>query len=94
MHLDCGIYQDIYYYRGDNKMMTAKVFENGRSQAIRLPKEYRFIEKEVYVSKIGDVVFIMPKSNDWDSLIQSLDLFSEDYMNFDRTDPEQIRDTL
>lgn len=34
-------------------MMTAKVFENGRSQAVRLPKECRFNTDEVAVNKIG-----------------------------------------
>ena len=43
-------------------MMTAKLFENGRSQAVRLPKEYRFQGDEVLVNKIGDVVLLMPKS--------------------------------
>lgn len=43
--------------------MTAKVFENGRSQAVRLPKEYRFSDDEVSVNKIGDIVILMPKNN-------------------------------
>lgn len=42
-------------------MRMAKVFENGRSQAVRLPKEYRFSDEEVAVNKIGDVVMLMPK---------------------------------
>lgn len=42
-------------------MMTAKLFENGRSQAVRLPKEYRFQGDEVEVNKIGDDVLFMPK---------------------------------
>ena len=46
-------------------MMMAKVFENGRSQAVRLPKEYRFNDEEVAVNKIGDVVILMPKENKW-----------------------------
>ena len=46
-------------------MMMAKVFENGRSQAVRLPKEYRFSGEEVAVNKIGDVVILMPKENKW-----------------------------
>ncbi len=36
-------------------MMTAKLFENGRSQAVRLPKEYRFSGNEVAANKIGDI---------------------------------------
>ena len=46
-------------------MMTAKLFENGRSQAVRLPKEYRFSGEEVAINKVGDIVFLMPKDNKW-----------------------------
>lgn len=42
-------------------MMTAMLFENGRSQAVRLPKECRFSGNEVAVSKMGDLVILMPK---------------------------------
>ncbi len=61
-------------------MATAKIFENGRSQAVRLPKEYRFDSDEVLVNKIGDIVFIMPKSSKWDSFMKAIDLFSSDFM--------------
>ncbi|MCM1267747.1 MAG: type II toxin-antitoxin system VapB family antitoxin [Bacteroidales bacterium] len=61
-------------------MMTAKIFENGRSQAVRLPKEYRFSDEEVAVNKIGDVVILMPKENKWSGFLDSLNLFSEDFM--------------
>ena len=46
-------------------MMTAKLFENGRSQAVRLPKECRFSGDEVSVSKVGDAVILLPKNNRW-----------------------------
>lgn len=62
-------------------MMMAKIFENGRSQAVRLPKEYRFSDEEVAISKIGDVVILMPKENKWSGFLNSLNLFSEDFMN-------------
>ena len=42
-------------------MMTAKLFENGRSQAVRLPKEYRFNGDEVAINRSGDIVILMPK---------------------------------
>lgn len=61
-------------------MMTAKVFENGRSQAIRLPKECRFSSDEVMVNKIGDIVLLLPKQNKWDSFMKAIDMFSEDFM--------------
>ena len=61
-------------------MMTAKVFENGRSQAIRLPKECRFSSDEVMVNKIGDIVILLPKQNKWDSFMRAIDMFSDDFM--------------
>ena len=61
-------------------MMTAKVFKNGRSQAIRLPKECRFSSDEVVVNKIGDVVILLPKENKWDSFMRAIDMFSDDFM--------------
>ncbi len=62
-------------------MMTAKVFENGRSQAVRLPKECRFNTDEVAVNKIGDIVLLMPKTNKWGSFMQAIDMFSDDFMD-------------
>ena len=67
-------------------MMTAKVFENGRSQAVRLPKECRFSTDEVAVNKIGDIVLLMPKTNKWSSFMQAIDMFSEDFMEDGRCD--------
>lgn len=76
-------------------MMTAKIFENGRSQAVRLPKEYRFNTDEVAVNKIGDIVLLMPKTNKWSSFMQAVDLFSDDFMENGRDDGNvQERDEL
>lgn len=61
-------------------MNTAKVFETGRSQAIRLPKEYRFTEKEVGIKKLGDIVLLFPKENTWDIFTSGLRSFSDDFM--------------
>ena len=51
---------------------VAKVFENGRSQAVRLPKEYRFDTDEVFVSREGDKVILSPKpSVTWENFFAS-----------------------
>ena len=70
-------------------MKIAKLFTNGRSQAVRLPKECRFAgkEKEVYVHKLDGMVLLIPKKNPWESLVRSLDRFSEDFMNERRQPP-------
>lgn len=76
-------------------MMTAKVIENGRSQAVRLPKECRFNTDEVAVNRIGDIVLLMPKTNKWSSFMQAIDMFSEDFMEDDRNaGDEQEREEL
>ncbi len=66
-------------------MDTAKLFRNGRSQAVRLPKEYVLPGDEVYVKKINGFVVLIPKDgNPWGPFIDSLDRFSDDFMDFKR----------
>lgn len=73
-------------------MMTAKLFENGRSQAVRLPKEYRFEGDEVSINKVGDIVILMPKENKWSGLLNSLELFSDDFMSDGREQPLDLQE--
>ena len=59
-------------------MQTAKLFNNGRSQAARLPKEFRFSGDDVYIKKYQGIVMLLPKESPWTSLIDSLARFSSD----------------
>jgi len=61
-------------------MQTAKIFINGRSQAVRLPKDFRFSGKDVFIKKIGKIVLLLPKDDPWSSLVNSLDQFTDDFM--------------
>ena len=61
-------------------MENAKVFTNGGSQAVRLPKGCRFDDDEITASKIGKIVILMPKSDTWTELKQGLELFSDDFL--------------
>jgi antitoxin VapB len=61
-------------------MKTAKLFKNGQSQAVRLPKEYRFEGEEVYIKKVGSSVVLLPEKNSWDALLGSLDHFTPEFM--------------
>lgn len=61
-------------------METARLFRNGRSQAVRLPKQFRFEGDEVYVKRVGNAVVLLPHSGSWQGLFESLELFSEDFM--------------
>ncbi len=67
-------------------MLRAKLFQNGSSQAVRLPKSCRFAGSEVYVKPIGRAVLLLPADGAWDSLWESLDLFTADFLA-DRAQP-------
>ncbi len=68
-------------------MDKAKIFENGRSQAVRLPKEYRFDDSEVFIKKLNDVVLLIPKNSCWKTFESGIDSFSEDFLS-KRNQPE------
>ena len=75
-------------------MDKAKLFRNGKSQAVRLPKEYNLEGSEVYVKRLGRTVLLMPKDDPWEMLINSIGVFSEDFMS-ERAQPEiQERERL
>lgn len=67
-------------------METAKVFDSGNSQAIRIPKKFKLKGKEAYITKIGDAIVILPMKQKWNSLISSIDKFSNDFLT-DRSQP-------
>lgn len=59
-------------------MESAKIFENGRSQAVRLPKKFRFNADEVIVQQLGDAVILVPKESLWETFMAGLDGFTGD----------------
>ena len=67
-------------------MLTAKVFQSGNSQAIRIPKEMQTTEKEFIIRKIGDCYFLIPVDDPWALLRQCIGQADED-ITFDRDQP-------
>lgn len=59
-------------------MEIAKVFENGRSQAVRLPKKFRFSVDEVVVQQLGEAVLLVPKESLWQTFMDGLNGFTSD----------------
>jgi antitoxin VapB len=59
-------------------MDTAKIFENGRSQAVRLPKKFRFDADEVIVQQLGAAVILVPKESVWQTFLDGLNSFTSD----------------
>lgn len=68
-------------------MNRAKLFKNGDSQAIRLPKEFRFKGREVYIRRDGNNIILTPIDDAVDRLWNSLSLFSEDFQ-IERNQPK------
>jgi antitoxin VapB len=66
-------------YTKEKSMDTAKLFKTGRSQAVRLPKEYRFEGEEVYIKRVGKAVVLLPKAKDWSALLASLEMFEPSF---------------
>jgi len=67
---------------------TAKIFINGRSQAVRLPKAYRFEGNEVFIKKISGGVLLIPKDRSlWDIWERNLMKYDEPFM-IERNQPE------
>ncbi len=73
-------------------MTIAKLFMNGRSQAIRLPKEFRFEnEEEIMIKRMGEIVLLIPKNKWEDILVQALESFPRD-VAFERLDNDPGRE--
>ncbi len=75
-------------------MDTAKLFSSGRSQAVRLPKDYRFQGSEVAVKHFGNGVLLLPKNDAWATLEAGLALFEPGF-ELQREQPaDQVREEL
>jgi len=71
----------VYTYNQENTMQTARLFLNGRSQAVRLPKEYQFTGENVYIQKMGEAVLLFPVDKEWKVFLHGLNSFSDDFMS-------------
>ena len=75
-------------------MDTARIFQSGRSQAVRLPKEYRFAGTKVVVQHFGNGVLLLPVDDPWQTLQAGLEAFEPGFV-LTRAEPEdQMRDEI
>lgn len=75
-------------------METARLFKNGQSQAVRLPKNFRFEGEKVFIKRVGNAVVLIPYQDSWETLFESLDQFSDDFMEAREQPPTQHRESL
>jgi antitoxin VapB len=71
-------------------VIVAKVFRNGRSQAIRLPKEFRVESDEVYLKKTPEGFLVIPR-DPWDIFFEGVEELSDDFMDGGRQQPKPQR---
>jgi antitoxin VapB len=75
-------------------MKKARLFKNGQSQAVRLPKEFRFVGDVVYIKRLGKYVVLIPQDDDpWKSMFEATRRFTSDFME-DRDQGEQAEREL
>ena len=77
----------IYHVPGAWVMQTAKVFQNGRSQAIRLPKDFRVESDEVYLKKTPEGFLVIAR-DPWEIFFEGVEELSDDFMADGRKQPE------
>lgn len=66
---------------------TTKIFRSGNSQAVRIPKEFHMEGDEVEIIKKGATLVLLPKRKSWAALIESLQKFTDDFMESGRKQP-------
>lgn len=74
-------------------MEEAKLFKNGESQAVRLPKAFRMSGRSVYVRNLDGMVLLIPKKAPWDLLAKACEKFTDDFMT-ERDQGHQERDEM
>jgi antitoxin VapB len=72
-------------------MDTARIFQSGRSQAVRLPKEYRFAGTEVVAKHFGNGVLLLPVDNPWQTLAAGLAAFEPGFVITREQPADQVR---
>jgi antitoxin VapB len=80
-----------YQLLSGGTMETAKIFWSGRSQAVRLPKDFRFDSSEVRIRRHGNAVILEPIPHDWEWLDQVVGPLDED---FEKAVSEQPADQM
>ena len=73
---------------------TTKLFANGRSQAVRLPQEYRFKGKEVFIHREGDTVILSPRPVSWEGFFANSETISEDFLPVREDSVPQTRESF
>jgi antitoxin VapB len=71
---------------------TVKIQKKSGSQTIRIPESLRIEDDKVYLKRVGNSIYVIPFHDPWESLIQSTELFTDDYLDQRNQPKVQERD--
>ena len=73
---------------------TVEIQDKSGFQSVEIPDDFKIKDNKVYLKKVGNALYLIPFHNPWQSLYDSVNEFTEDFMN-EREQPElQIRESL
>jgi antitoxin VapB len=75
-------------------MNTAKISTDGTHQIVILPEDFQMAGTEVYIKKVGNAIVLIAKDHPWQSLFESLEQFSDDFMTTRDQPPLEIREAF
>jgi len=75
-------------------LAEAKIFKNGQSQAVRLPKEFRMSGSSVFVKHMGNAVLLIPKDSVWDLMEEGLSEIDPEFSFSRDQGEEQVREQI
>ncbi|NET08888.1 MAG: AbrB/MazE/SpoVT family DNA-binding domain-containing protein [Merismopedia sp. SIO2A8] len=75
-------------------MNIAQISTDGNHQIVILPEGFQLVGNEVYIKKMGTAIVLVNKENPWESLFNSLEQFSEDFMSTRDQPPLDVREAF
>ena len=72
-------------------MITAEIINDKDFQIFKIPVDFKIDDTKVYLKKVGNVLFLIPYHNPWQSFFDSLNKFTDDFMS-ERNQTEQERE--
>lgn len=75
-------------------MNVAEIVQDGKNQVVKLPEEFSLNDDKVYINKVGNALVLIPYHDPWRPLFDSLNKFSDDFMENREQPEEQIREKL
>ena len=75
-------------------MNTAQISTDGTHQIVILPEDFKISGTGVYIKKVGNAIVLIAEDNPWQSLFESLEQFSDDFMTSRDQPPSNVRDEI